>query len=70
MFESLRIRVDGATLAIRQADVLRETNSVLAARFPRAVNVLIDDAAHFPWLEQSEAFSKAVLGFYRDAATT
>ena len=47
-------------------DVIRETNAVLAARFPSAANVRIADAAHFPWLEQPDAFAAAVLPFYRD----
>lgn len=47
-------------------DVIRETNVVLAARFPAATNVRIANAAHFPWLEQPDAFAAAVLPFYRD----
>ena len=49
-----------------EQDVIRETNAVLAARFPSARNVRIPDAAHFPWLEQPDAFIAAVLPFYRD----
>jgi len=48
-------------------DVIRETNSVLAERFPDARNVRIENCAHFPWLEQPEVFSKTLLAFYRDA---
>jgi len=47
-------------------DVIRETNAVLAQRFPSARNVRIPEAAHFPWLEQPEAFADALLPFYRD----
>jgi len=48
-------------------DVIRETNAVLAERFPGATNVLIEHAAHFPWLEQPQAFTRTVLDFYRNA---
>lgn len=47
-------------------DVIRETHPLLSERFPRATNVTIPDAAHFPWLEQPDAFSTAVLDFYAD----
>jgi pimeloyl-ACP methyl ester carboxylesterase len=47
-------------------DVIRETNAVLAKRFPAATNVRIENAAHFPWLEQPDAFAKTILGFYRE----
>ena len=50
-------------------DVIRETNTILVERSRAAKNVLIDDAAHFPWLEQPEAFSKTVLAFYRSVAS-
>ncbi len=46
-------------------DVIRETNTVLVARFPRARNVWIDDACHFPWFENPRAFREAVLPFYK-----
>ena len=61
----------GAPVLIVQGeqDVIRETNAVLAARFPTAANVRIANAAHFPWLEQPEAFSKTVLDFYRRVAS-
>ena len=49
-----------------EQDVIRETNAMLAARFPAATNVRIPGAAHFPWLEQPAAFAAAVLPFYRD----
>jgi proline iminopeptidase len=50
-----------------ELDVIRETNPVLADRFPRATNVWIENAAHFPWLEQPDKFAGAVLSFYRKA---
>jgi proline iminopeptidase len=46
-------------------DVIRETNAVLAARYPAAANVWIRDASHFPWLEEPAVFSKTLLEFYR-----
>jgi pimeloyl-ACP methyl ester carboxylesterase len=45
-------------------DVIRETNAVLVERFPNARNVWIEDASHFPWLENRDAFQDAVLAFY------
>ena len=52
-----------------EQDVIRETNALLAERFPRATNVRIPDAAHCPWMEAPAAFSKAVLDFYRSVAS-
>jgi proline iminopeptidase len=46
-------------------DVIRETNAVLAQRYPAAANVWIRNAAHFPWLEEPDAFAKTLLEFYR-----
>jgi pimeloyl-ACP methyl ester carboxylesterase len=46
-------------------DVIRETNAVLAQRHPAAANVWIRNAAHFPWLEEPDAFAKTLLEFYR-----
>jgi len=53
-----------------EEDVIRETNAVLAERFPQAANVRLRNAAHFPWLEQPGAFSSALLDFYRRAVPT
>jgi pimeloyl-ACP methyl ester carboxylesterase len=47
-----------------EQDVLRETNALLAARFPTAANVRIANTAHFPWVEDPALFSKTVLDFY------
>jgi proline iminopeptidase len=64
-----QMRLDAPVLIVQgEFDVIRETNAVLAERFPHATNVRIDNAGHFPWVEQPEAFSKAVLDFYRKAA--
>jgi proline iminopeptidase len=52
-----------------EQDVIRETNPVLAARFPTAVNVRIANAAHFPWVEEPAVFSKTVLDFYSRIAS-
>jgi len=50
-------------------DVIRETNAVLAARFPTAPNVRIPDTGHFPWVEEPAVFSKTVLDFYSRIAS-
>ena len=50
-------------------DVIRETNALLAARFPTAANVRIANTAHFPWVEDPAAFSKTVLDFYSRLAS-
>jgi proline iminopeptidase len=55
-------------IVLGEHDVIRETNALLAERFPSATNVRIQDAAHFPWVEQPDMFSNAILGFYRKAA--
>ena len=46
-------------------DVIRETNALLAERFPNADNVPIENAGHFVWMEQPEVFTNTLLGFYR-----
>jgi pimeloyl-ACP methyl ester carboxylesterase len=46
-------------------DVIRETNAVLSQRYPAAANVWIRNTAHFPWLEEPDAFRKTLLEFYR-----
>ena len=57
--------LDAPVLIVQgEQDVIRETNAVLAARFPAAANVRIANAAHFPWLEEPAVFSKTVLDFY------
>jgi proline iminopeptidase len=50
-------------------DVIRETNEVLAARFPTAANVRIANTAHFPWVEDPAVFAKTVLDFYSRIAS-
>src|SRR5262245_52148929 len=52
-----------------EQDVIRETNAVLAARFPTATNVRIPDTGHFPWVEEPAVFSKTVLDFYSRVAS-
>ena len=60
--------LDAPVLIVQgEQDVIRETNAVLAARFPAAANVRIANASHFPWLEQPAVFSKTLLDFYRTA---
>jgi proline iminopeptidase len=51
-------------------DVIRETNPLLVKRFPAALNVRIQNAAHFPWLEQPDVFAKTILDFYRNVTAT
>jgi pimeloyl-ACP methyl ester carboxylesterase len=46
-------------------DVIRETSPVLAERFPAATKVCVEQAGHFTWLDQPEAFSETLLRFYR-----
>jgi proline iminopeptidase len=62
--------LDAPVLIVQgEQDVIRETNAVLAARFPAAANVRIANAAHFPWLEQPAVFTKTLLDFYSTAAS-
>src|SRR5262245_17712336 len=49
-----------------EQDVIRETNALLAARFPTAANVRIANTAHFPWVEEPAVFSRTVLDFYNN----
>jgi pimeloyl-ACP methyl ester carboxylesterase len=57
--------LDAPVLIIQgEHDVIRETNAVLAARFPGAANVHIENAGHFPWVEEPAVFSRTVLDFY------
>jgi proline iminopeptidase len=64
-----RSLLDAPVLILQgEQDVIRETNAVLAERFPHATNIRVDHAGHFPWVEQPETFSKALLDFYRKAA--
>jgi proline iminopeptidase len=59
------LRLDAPVLIVYgEHDVIRETSGVLAERFPTATSVRIANAAHFPWLEEPEAFAEAVRGFY------
>jgi len=61
-----QMSLDAPVLIVQgDQDVIRETNAVLARRFPAATNVLIEHASHFPWLEQPDVFADTVLGFYR-----
>ena len=65
------LSLDAPVLILQgEQDVIRETNAVLAQRFPSARNVRIPEAAHFPWLEQPEAFADALLSFYRSVMVT
>jgi len=50
-------------------DVIRETNPLLAARFPEAANVPVEHASHFPWVEQPAAVAKVLLDFYSSVAS-
>jgi proline iminopeptidase len=50
-------------------DVIRETNAVLAARFPAATNVRIENTGHFPWVEEPVVFSRTVLDFYETVSS-
>lgn len=57
--------VDVPVMIVRgEQDVIRETGPILEHRFPAARSVVIPEAAHFPWLEQPEAFTAAVRDFY------
>jgi proline iminopeptidase len=61
------ISLEAPVLIIRgEQDVIRETHPLLSARFPHATNVIIPNASHFPWVEQPDAFSNAIRGFYPD----
>jgi proline iminopeptidase len=63
--------IDAPVLIVQgEQDVIRETNAVLASRFPAAANVRIANASHFPWLEQPDAFARAVRDFYGEASGT
>jgi proline iminopeptidase len=63
------LSLDAPVLIISgEHDVIRETHAVLAERYPAATSVRIGDAAHFPWLEQPDAFAHAVLAFYRQSS--
>jgi len=62
--------LDAPVLIVQgEHDVIRETNAVLAARFPTATNVRIPDTGHFPWVEEPAVFSKTVLDFYSRVAS-
>jgi pimeloyl-ACP methyl ester carboxylesterase len=64
------LSLDAPVLIIQgEHDVIRETNGVLAARFPGAANVRIENASHFPWMEQPAVFSRAILDFYSRIAS-
>jgi proline iminopeptidase len=64
------MRLDVPVLIVQgEHDVIRETNAVLAERFPRATNVRIENAGHFPWVEQPATFSKTILDFYQKVAS-
>jgi proline iminopeptidase len=59
------LSLDAPVLIVQgEHDVIRETNAVLASRFPAATNVRIENAGHFPWVEEPAVFSKTVLHFY------
>jgi proline iminopeptidase len=62
--------LDAPVLIVQgEQDVIRETNAVLAARFPTAPNVRIPDTGHFPWVEEPAVFSKTLLDFYSKVAS-
>jgi proline iminopeptidase len=64
-----RVSFDAPVLIVQgEHDVIRETNPLLTERFPAATNVRIENAAHFPWLEQPDVFGKTVLRFYSKVA--
>jgi len=66
-----QMEVDAPILIVQgDQDVIRETNAVLAARYPAAANVWIRNSGHFPWLEQPDVFSKTLLEFYRSVTAT
>lgn len=63
-----RMAFDAPVLIVQgERDVIRETNPLLAERFPGATNVRIPDTAHFPWVEEPQMFSKTLLDFYGSA---
>jgi pimeloyl-ACP methyl ester carboxylesterase len=62
------ISVAGPVLIIRgDEDPIRETHAVLIQRFPQAIDLIIPQAGHFPWLEHPELFAATVRSFYREA---
>jgi pimeloyl-ACP methyl ester carboxylesterase len=66
-----RVSFDAPVLIVQgEHDVIRETNPLLTERFPAATNVRIENAAHFPWLEQADVFGKTILRFYGKAVAT
>jgi proline iminopeptidase len=65
-----RLSIAAPVLIVQgEHDVIRETNALLAARFPAAMNVRIENAGHFPWVEEPAVFSKTVLDFYSRIAS-
>ncbi len=66
-----QLPLDAPVLIVQgRPDVIRETNAVLVERFPKAQNVWIEEASHFPWIEEPDAFREAVLTFYRNHVTS
>jgi proline iminopeptidase len=64
------LSLDAPVLIIQgEHDVIRETNAVLAARFPGVATVRIENASHFPWVEQPAVFSRTILDFYSRIAS-
>jgi len=62
--------LDAPVLIVQgEEDVIRETNAILASRFPAATNVRIPNTGHFPWVEEPAIFSKTLLEFYSSVAS-
>jgi proline iminopeptidase len=65
-----RVSIAAPVLIVQgEQDVIRETNALLAARFPAATNVRIENSGHFPWVEEPAMFSTTVLDFYSRIAS-
>jgi len=65
-----RLSITAPVLIVQgEHDVIRETNALLAARFPAATNVRIENSGHFPWVEEPAVFSRTVLDFYSRIAS-
>lgn len=63
-----QLTIDAPVLIVQgDQDVIRETNAVLAKRFPAAPDILIAQASHFPWLEQPDVFAGVMRDFYSKA---
>ena len=64
------LELDAPVLILQgRQDPIRETNAVLVARLPAAVNTWVEDCGHFPWLEKPGEFREALLSFYAKTDT-